>query len=80
MVVRPQGKGNTYSLLVRVQTCTANMEVSVVAPQEAVNQYTLRSSYTLLHTPKGLHILSQKHLFIHVHCCSIHNTHKLETA
>ena len=34
---------------------------------------------TLGHIPKGCCILPQKHLFTHVHCCSIHNSQKLET-
>jgi hypothetical protein len=30
-------KGNTYSLLVRVQTGTATQEINVVVPQQAEN-------------------------------------------
>ena len=37
MVVRMWGKGNTHSLLVGVQTCTATVEIGVAASQEVEN-------------------------------------------
>lgn len=42
------GKGDIYSWLVVVQTCTNTMETSVAVPQEAWNIHTSRSNYTTL--------------------------------
>lgn len=56
MLMKTQGKGNTYSLLVGVQTCMATMGISMVVSQEAGNRYTSRSSCSNLgHTPKDSH-------------------------
>lgn len=50
----------------------ATMEISVVVLQEAENRSISRSSYTTLgHIPKGLCILPQRSLLIHVPCWSI---------
>ena len=62
-------------------TDTATMEISEVAPQEAVNRSTSRFSYiTLGHRHKGLYILLQRHSLIYVHSCSIHNSQESKTA
>jgi hypothetical protein len=69
-------KGDTPPLLVGVRTCTGTTEISVGIPQKDENQ----SSYvTLGHIPKGHSILPQGHLLNNVHCCSTHNSQKLET-
>lgn len=50
----------------------ATLEISVVVMQEAENRSISRSSYTTLgHIPKGLCILPQRSLLIHVPCWSI---------
>ena len=75
MMVRIQSNWNTFLLVVGLQTYTATIEItiSVVVPQEAGNSSTTRSSYTNLgHLPKGLYILLQSELLVHVHCCSVH--------
>jgi hypothetical protein len=46
MLARMRSKRTTPPLLMGVQTCTATMEISVVAPQEDGNQPISRSSYT----------------------------------
>lgn len=79
MLRRIWGKGKTHPLLVAVQTCTLTLKISVVSPQEVVNIFILRSSYSLGHIPKICFILLQR-VFIHVHRCYIHNSVKLETA
>lgn len=71
---------NTRLMLVGMQTCLSTTEISKELPPEARNRSTSRSSYiTLEHVPKGCFILPQKHLFNHVHCCSIHNRQELKT-
>ena len=53
MLVRMWGKGNTYLLLVEVQTCTSNMEISVEILQKAENRAIKRSNHiTLGHIPQ----------------------------
>lgn len=65
-------KGSTHPLQVGLQTDTVIKEISVVIPIEAGKRFTPRSSPTILvHIPKGLYILLQRHLFIHVHCCHL---------
>lgn len=66
-------------VLVVVQTGAATMEIRLAVLSKDKNQFTLRSSYTILgHTPKGLYILVWEYLLICVHCCSIHNNLNLE--
>lgn len=48
------GKVNTYSLLVRMKTIRATVEISVEFPQKARNRFIIWSSYaTLGHIIKG---------------------------
>lgn len=42
------GNGNTYSLLVEIESLTVTMEIIMVVPQEAGNQSTSRSTIQLL--------------------------------
>lgn len=79
MLVRMWSKWNTYLLLVEMQTFMSNMDFSVVVPKDEGNQTKSRFCYvTHGHTPKGCFILSQRHLPNCTHCCSIHNSWKLE--
>ena len=61
-----------------VQTHTAAKETSVAVSQEDGRLSILRLSHaTLRHILlKGFVNLPQRHLFNHVHCCSIHNSQK----
>lgn len=55
--------------VVRLQTYTASVEISVVAPQEAGNRSTSRCSYpTLGYTQKTLHSTTEI-LARRGHCC-----------
>lgn len=59
---------DTYPLLVGMQTHAA-MEISMVVPQKAGNQFTPRSCFmTWAYTQKML-IQSQSYLLNHVYCC-----------
>ena len=49
MLERMWSKGNTPPLLVRVQTCTATLEINMVVSQKIWNSSTSKSNYT---TPK----------------------------
>lgn len=69
-----------HSLLVGVQTGTANMEIRVAFPQKARNRCITWAIYTDLgHIPKELCILLQINLLIHVHCSPIYNNREMET-
>ena len=48
MLKRIWNKGNTHSLLVRMQTCTTTFEISMAVSQKIVNKPTLGSSNTTL--------------------------------
>lgn len=76
-----QGCRKPLFFLVEIYIGTASLEIYVEIPQKAENQSNTRSSYTthgFIH--KGLYILLQRYLIINVHCCSIYNSQKLETA
>lgn len=61
-----------------MQVYIAMMEINAVT-QEAKNTSTSRSTYTTLgHIPKGCFILFMRHVFNHIHFCSISNSHKLK--
>ena len=65
--MRVQSGQDTHPSLLRVQTCTAALEISVGVPQGAENRFTSRFSYTTLELiPKGLYIVLQKCLLSHV--------------
>lgn len=72
-----QGKENTYSFILGLQTCIATTKISVDIPLEARNnRSTKRYSYnnTLGNGPKVLYIVLQRYLVINIHYCSIHNS------
>lgn len=71
--------GNTLPLLLEVQTHTTKIEISVGAPQKYENQsssWTVGS--TLWHILKKCFIQAQGLLLNQVHCCSAHNSQKME--
>jgi hypothetical protein len=72
--------GNTPILLLGVQNFTVIIEISVTVPQKDVNQSASKPKYTISgHIPKRSSILPQGYFLLnHVHCCSIHNSQKLE--
>lgn len=54
MLARMWNKGDTHPLLLDMQTKTAPIKPSIVAPQKDGNQSIAESSYTILrHIPKG---------------------------
>lgn len=56
-----QGKGNSYILVVEVQTGTITVEINLAIPGEAGNRSASRISYIHhAHIFKGLHILLQR--------------------
>jgi hypothetical protein len=58
MLARMWGKGNTYPLLVEVQSCTVSMEIRVRALKEARNIFTLRSTHnTVRQLSKRLYMI-----------------------
>lgn len=68
MFVGMWGKQGMHSLLVRVQTYAATVEISAAVSREAGNRATSRSSYnTPGYISKGYFILLQRHLLNHVH-------------
>ena len=80
MLARVWSKGNTPSLLVKVQTCVAIVEINMVVSQKTGNQSTSRPSYTIPgHIPKGSANLSQGHLLNYVLRSFICNSQKLKT-
>lgn len=72
-----QGKGNTYSLVERELPCTANREISVVKLRMDLPQ---DSAIPLLGIQTKDSTFYYRHLLMHVHCCSTHNSQKLERA
>lgn len=80
MLVRMWGKRNTHPLPVVVQTCTAIMKISAEVSQEAGNRSSSRFSSTTLGIYANDSTSYQRHLFLPVHCCSVHNSQKLEAA
>jgi hypothetical protein len=64
----------------RMQACTASVEMNVSGYLEAENQYITRFSCTNLeHIPRGSLILQKSCVFNHVHFLSIHKSQKIET-
>lgn len=64
------GKGEHLFIL---QTCMDTVGIGVAVSHEAENRSLTKLSNTrLVNIPKGLYILLQRHLFIRVHCYSIH--------
>ena len=74
-------KGNTPLLLVCIPTCTANLEINMVNPQENGNESNTRSSIS---TPRNILKIStfiqQGHMFKDVHSSTTCNSQKLEAA
>lgn len=62
----------------RIQTATTTVEGCVKVPQLPENLPTTKSTYPPLRHifRRTLHLV---YLLTHVHCCSVHNSHKLET-
>jgi hypothetical protein len=50
------GIGNTYSLLVGMQTCAATLEICLIVPKEPKIRSSRSSCATLGHIPKAFHI------------------------
>ena len=81
MLERMWREGNSHPLLVGMQTCTANVEISVAVSQETGSQPPSRpSNSTLGNLPKRCPIILQKYLFNYVHSSTICNSQNLETA
>lgn len=66
---------STWSLLVGVQTCSTFTGISVEVSKKLEMDLPHEPATPLGHT----HILLQRHLPIHVHCCCIHNNQKLNS-
>jgi hypothetical protein len=81
MLTRIQNKGNTYPLLMGVQSCIITTKISVVVHQEDGIDLPRGPSIPVLgkYALKECFLLSQRHLFNHGHCCSTHTTQKLKT-
>ena len=80
MLARMWSKGDTLSLLVRVQTCKATLEIYMAISQKIGNRSTSRPSYTTpVHIPKTCSTMPQGHLVNYAHSSFIHNSQKLET-
>ena len=80
MFQRVWSKGNTPPLLVRVQTCIINLNISMAVSQKIENQSTSRPSIsTLGHIPKGRLIILHEHLLNYVQSNIILNSQNLET-
>lgn len=57
----------------------ATMKIAMEIPQEAKNlSASITTCTTIEHIPKGLLMLLQRHLLNRFHCCSIHNSQKVE--
>jgi hypothetical protein len=79
ILVMMWSKGNTPPLLVRVQTCTNTLDISLADFQKIRISSTLRpSNTTSRHIPKGCTTIPQGHLLNCVHSSFIHNSQKLE--
>ena len=62
------GKGNTYALLVGMQTDIAPLNISMVISQKITKQPTSRpSNNTFGYIPKGCSIVPQGHVLDYVH-------------
>lgn len=89
IVKQPKSKANSlenswkwsFPKIAHGMKAMATIEIRVVVLQEAESRSTSRPSYTTLgHIPKGLCILPQRSLLIHVPCWSIHISQTSETA
>lgn len=76
MLERLWDKGNIHPFLMGGQTCRVIKKIGVAFPQEAGNRSISRPYITV----QELCSLLQRHVFIHVNCCSIQNSQKLITA
>lgn len=66
------GKGNTCSLLVRMQTGVATMEVNVEVPLNARNRSTTRSIFYGLYSPKDSENLLYRLALLHLRGLFLH--------
>ena len=74
------GKGNTLALLVRVQTGTATLNISMMISQKIRKQPTSRpSNSTFRYIPKGCSIVLKGHMFDFVHRSIVYHSQNLET-
>ena len=68
MLERMWGKGNTPALLVGVQTCTADLEISTMMSQKIRKQSTSRPSNTIVgYIPKRHSLIPQGHMLNYTH-------------
>ena len=79
-MIAQAGEDVGLALLVDNQTGKATTKIIEEVPQKVKIQYHKIQLYRIGHVSKGLYILLQRFLLIQVHCCSIHNRQKLETA
>ena len=57
------------------------MEISVEISQKIKNRKFIKPRYSAQgKKPKGMDILAQRHLLIHVYCCSVHNSQEMASA
>ena len=82
MLVRMQRKGNTFALLVGMQTGTATLENSMEVPQKFKNRTTLQlSNCTTMYLSKGYKNADLKwHMHPNVYSSMINNSQIMETA
>lgn len=73
------GEGNIYSLPVGVQIGAATLEITVMFLQKLEIDIPHAQLYPPWPMPTGLYILSSKHLFIHVYCCSVLNSQEIRS-
>ena len=75
MLERVRRKGNTFTLLVGLQTSTATMKNSVEIPLKTGNRTAMRPrNPTARHTHQG-NQKRTRHLYPNVHCSIIYNDH-----
>lgn len=67
--------------IVEIQTCRVTMAISVAVPQKDGINLPQGPAIALLsiHSQNDHPSFHRRHLLNHVHCCSIHNSQKLET-
>ena len=82
MLVRMQRKGNSFALLVEMQTGAATLENSVEVPQKIKNRTTLQSSNcTTRYLSKGYRcVVSKGHMYPNVYSSAIDNSQIMERA
>ena len=74
MLLRMCSERNTDPLLMRIQALRATMEISMWCLKKLRIDLSKSNCITFGHIPKGLYILLQRGLLIHVHRFSNHNT------